>query len=374
MKARVFVLIFALIITTAFGKICYANEKKNLPQLSSKSAIAIEWVTGKILFEKNKDLKLPMASTTKIMTAILVLENCDVNKEIEIPPQAVGVPGSSMYLEKGEKLKIIDLLYGLMLSSGNDAAVALAIATAGDVKRFVKLMNKKAKDLGLSNTVFSSPHGLEQGQHYTTAHDLAKLTAYAMRNPIFRQIVKTKDIEVPWTTRPYNRILRNKNKMLRLYPGADGVKTGFTKKAGRCLVTSVCRDDFRVICVVLNAPDMWNDTQKILNYCYNNFKVVKLLPDEMGYVKVKNGKSDWVKVGTTYKCYWVVESSCLPKLDVILQVAEAPIEKNKVIGRLNVYLKNEKQSLPLVALQECPRKSLWDRIKEKLFENRIRQK
>lgn len=231
-----------------------------------------------------------MASTTKIMTAILVLENCDVNKEIEIPPQAVGVPGSSMYLEKGEKLKIIDLLYGLMLSSGNDAAVALAIATAGDVKRFVKLMNKKAKDLGLSNTVFSSPHGLEQGQHYTTAHDLAKLTAYAMRNPIFRQIVKTKDIEVPWTTRPYNRILRNKNKMLRLYPGADGVKTGFTKKAGRCLVTSVCRDDFRVICVVLNAPDMWNDTQKILNYCYNNFKVVKLLPDEMGYVKVKNGK------------------------------------------------------------------------------------
>jgi D-alanyl-D-alanine carboxypeptidase (penicillin-binding protein 5/6) len=372
MKARVFVLIFALIITTAFGKICYANEKKNLPQLSSKSAIAIEWVTGKILFEKNKDLKLPMASTTKIMTAILVLENCDVNKEIEIPPQAVGVPGSSMYLEKGEKLKIIDLLYGLMLSSGNDAAVALAIATAGDVKRFVKLMNKKAKDLGLSNTVFSSPHGLEQGQHYTTAHDLAKLTAYAMRNPIFRQIVKTKDIEVPWTTRPYNRILRNKNKILRLYPGADGVKTGFTKKAGRCLVTSVCRDDFRVICVVLNAPDMWNDTQKILNYCYNNFKVVKLLPDEMGYVKVKNGKSDWVKVGTTYKCYWVGESSCLPKLDVILQVAEAPIEKNKVIGRLNVYLKNEKQSLPLVALQECPRKSLWDRIKEKLFENRIK--
>ncbi|BCS81267.1 D-alanyl-D-alanine carboxypeptidase family protein [Anaerocellum diazotrophicum] len=374
MKSRAFVLIFTLIMITTFGNICYANEKKNLPQLSSKSAIAIEWVTGKILFEKNKDLKLPMASTTKIMTAILVLENCDVNKEIEIPPQAVGVPGSSMYLEKGEKLKIIDLLYGLMLSSGNDAAVALAIATAGDVKKFVNLMNKKAKELGLSNTVFSSPHGLEQGQHYTTAHDLAKLTAYAMRNPVFRQIVKTKEKEVPWTTRPYNRILRNKNKMLRLYPGADGVKTGFTKKAGRCLVTSVYRDDFRVICVVLNASDMWNDTQKILDYCYNNFKVIKLLPGEMGYVKVKNGKSDWVKVGTTHECYWVIESSCFPKIDMLLQATEAPVEKNKVVGRLNVYLKNEKQSLPLLALQECPRKSLWDRIKEKLFENRRRQK
>ncbi|ADQ40771.1 Serine-type D-Ala-D-Ala carboxypeptidase [Caldicellulosiruptor acetigenus I77R1B] len=374
MKARAFVLVFALIITTTFGKICYANEKKNLPQISSKSAIAIEWVTRKILFEKNKDLKLPMASTTKIMTAILVLENCDVNKEIEIPPQAVGVPGSSMYLEKGEKLKIIDLLYGLMLSSGNDAAVALAIATAGDVKRFVNLMNKKAKELGLSNTVFSSPHGLEQGEHYTTAHDLAKLAAYAMRNPIFRQIVKTTEKEVPWTTRPYNRILKNKNKMLRLYPGAEGVKTGFTKKAGRCLVTSACRDDFRVICVVLNAPNMWNDTRKILDYCYSNFKVVKLLPGEIGYVKVKNGKSDWVKVGTTYQRYWVVDLNCLPKIEVLLQVAEAPIEKNKVVGRLNVYLKNEKQSFPLVALQECQRKSLWDRIKEKLFEKRMRQK
>ncbi|WPX09979.1 D-alanyl-D-alanine carboxypeptidase family protein [Anaerocellum danielii] len=374
MRVRVFAQIFVIVVTITFCKACYAHEKRNLPQVSSKSAVAIEWITGKILFEKNMDLKLPMASTTKIMTAILVLENCDVNKEIEIPPQAVGVPGSSMYLEKGEKLKILDLLYGLMLSSGNDAAVALAIVTAGDVKRFVNRMNMKAKELGLSNTVFSSPHGLEQGQHFTTAHDLARLAAYAMKNPIFRQIVKTTEKEVPWTTRPYNRILRNKNKMLKLYPGAEGIKTGFTRKAGRCLVTSACRDDFRVICVVLNAPDMWNDTRKILDYCYSNFKVVKLLPCEIGYVKVKNGKSDWVKVGTTYQRYWIVESSCLPKLEVLLQTAEAPIEKNKVVGRLNVYLKNEKQSIPLVALQECSRKSLWDKIKEKLFEKRMRQK
>jgi len=373
LKVRVFTLIFLLIVSTELAKICYANEK-NLPQVSSKSAIAIEWMTGKILFKKNEDLKLPMASTTKIMTAILVLENCDVNKEIEIPPQAVGVPGSSMYLEKGEKLKIIDLLYGLMLSSGNDAAVALAIVTAGDVKKFVNLMNKKAKELGLSNTVFSSPHGLEQGQHYTTAHDLALLTAYAMKNPIFRQIVKTTEKEVPWTTRPYNRILRNKNKMLRLYPGAEGVKTGFTKKAGRCLVTSACRDDFRVICVVLNAQDMWNDTRKILDYSYRNFKVLKLPPGEIGYVKVNNGKMDWVKVGTTHQKYWVVDSDCFPKIDMLMQPLDAPVEKNKVIGMLNVYLKSEKEIVPIVTLQECARKSLWDRMRERLFGKRMRQK
>jgi len=357
-----------------FSTECYANSSINL-HVSAKSAIAIEWTTGKILFEKNKDLRLPMASTTKIMTAILTIENCDLNKEIEIPPQAIGVPGSSIYLEKGERLKIIELLYGLMLASGNDAAVALAISICGDVKKFVNLMNKKAKELGLQNTVFSSPHGLEEGRHYTTAYDLACLTAYAMRNQTFREIVSTTQKEIRWTTRPYNRILKNKNKMLKSYQGAEGVKTGFTKRAGRCLVTSVYRDGFRVICVVLNAPDMWNDTRKILDFAYQNYKFLKVDRGEMGYLKVKNSKENWVKLGITEQKSFVLTKDQYPSLNVVISnKISAPVKKYTKIGKIEIKYDHQTYSIPIVTLQECQRKTFWDNLKERFFRQRASQK
>lgn len=372
-RFSIFMGITTLYILNFFTE-CYANSDYKL-QVSAKSAIAIEWTTGKILFEKNKDLRLPMASTTKIMTAILAIENCDLNKEIEIPPEAIGVPGSSIYLEKGEKLKIIELLYGLMLASGNDAAVALAISVCGDVKKFVDLMNKKARELGLVNTVFSSPHGLEEGEHYTTAYDLARLTAYAMKNKTFREIVKTTQKEIRWTTRPYNRVLKNKNKMLKFYYGAEGVKTGFTRRAGRCLVTSACRNDFRVICVVLNAPDMWNDTKKILDFAYQNYKIFKIVNSEIGYLRVKNSKENWVKLGITQQKIFVLTKDQFPTLSItISKNILAPVKKYTEVGKLNISCNCQTYSIPIVTLQECHKKNFLDRLKEKFSELKNLQK
>lgn len=367
-------LVMTILCILNFSIECDASSNYDL-QLSAKSAIAIEWTTGKILFEKNKDLKLPMASTTKIMTAILTIENCDLNREIEIPPQAIGVPGSSIYLEKGERLKIIELLYGLMLASGNDAAVALAISVCGDVKKFVNLMNKKAKELGLVNTVFSSPHGLEEGQHYTTAYDLACLTAYAMRNQTFREIVSTTQKEIRWTTRPYNRILKNKNKMLKSYQGAEGVKTGFTKRAGRCLVTSACRDNFRIICVVLNAPDMWNDTRKVLDFAYQNYKIFKITRGEIGYLRVKDSKEYWVKLGITKQKIFVLKKDQYPILNVVIsKKISAPVKKYTEVGKLDIKYDNQTYSVPIATLQECQKKTFWDKLKERFFKQKASQK
>ncbi|AZT90426.1 D-alanyl-D-alanine carboxypeptidase [Caldicellulosiruptor changbaiensis] len=372
-KFSVLLVIVSLRILS-YSNECYAGLKCDI-QITAKSAIAIEWTTGKILFEKNKDLKLPMASTTKMMTAILAIENCDLNKEIEIPAQAIGVPGSSIYLEKGERLKIIELLYGLMLASGNDAAVALSISVCGDVKKFVNLMNKKAKELGLKNTVFSSPHGLEEGQHYTTAYDLARLTAYAMKNQTFREIVKTTQKEIRWTTRSYSRILKNKNKMLKSYQGAEGVKTGFTKRAGRCLVTSACRDDFRVICVVLNAPDMWNDTRKILDFAYQNYKILKIARGEIGYLRVKDSKENWVKLGITEQNIFVLTKDQYPGLNVVIsKKVSAPVKKYTEVGKLEIKYDHQTYSVPIATLQGCQRKTFWDKLKERFFRQKASQK
>ncbi|ABP67430.1 Serine-type D-Ala-D-Ala carboxypeptidase [Caldicellulosiruptor saccharolyticus DSM 8903] len=372
-KFSVLLVIVSLRILS-YSNECYAGLKCDI-QVTAKSAIAIEWITGKILFEKNKDLKLPMASTTKIMTAILAIENCDLNKEIEIPAQAIGVPGSSIYLEKGERLKIIELLYGLMLASGNDAAAALAISVCGDVKKFVNLMNKKAKELGLENTMFSSPHGLEEGEHYTTAHDLARLTAYAMKNQTFREIVSTTQKEIRWTTRPYSRVLKNKNKMLKSYQGAEGVKTGFTKRAGRCLVTSACRDDFRVICVVLNAPDMWNDTKKILDFAYQNYKILKIARGEIGYLRVKDSKENWIKLGITEQNIFVLTKDQYPGLNVVIsKKVSAPVKKYTEVGKLEIKYDHQTYSVPIATLQGCQRKTFWDKLKERFFGQKASQK
>lgn len=362
------ILALLLIITNIFAGSTYAYSNTGL-DISAKSAIAIECTTGKILYEKNKDLKLPMASTTKIMTAILAIENNNLNKEITIPDQAIGVPGSSIYLEKGERLKIIELLYGLMLASGNDAAVALAIATSGSVKEFVDLMNKKAKELGLNNTKFSSPHGLEQGEHWTSAHDLAVLTAYAMKNKVFKEIVATKEKEIRWTTRQYNRRLRNKNKMLSIYEGAEGVKTGYTKRAGRCLVTSALRDNFRVVCVVLNAPDMWNDTKKILDYAYNNYQLIIIEKSELGFVKINNSKTRWAKIGIIDENNIIVEKNKYPQLFIgIKENLSAPLKKMSKVGELRMVCQNTNFSFPIFLLEECKKKTIIDKIKEYLRE------
>ena len=227
--------------------------------MSAKRAYVVDAVSGRVLFEKNPTERSLIASTTKIMTALIVCEQCNVLDRMRIPKEAVGIEGSSMYLREGEVLTIQELLYGLMLSSGNDAAVALAIYCGGTVEGFAELMNDKARNLGLTGTHFENPNGLDSPGHYSTARDLGMLAAYAMENPVFHQTVSAK------TVKAGDRYLTNHNKLLWRVEGADGVKTGFTKAAGRILVSSATRQGRRIIGVTIDAPDDWNDHCQLLN-------------------------------------------------------------------------------------------------------------
>ena len=233
-------------------------------EVTAKAAVVIEAETGRVLYEKNADEVLPMASTTKIMTALVVLENAELDDMVEIDERMAGIEGSSMNLDAGEELTVEQLLYGLMLRSGNDAAVALAIHTAGSVEGFAEKMNARAAEMRLVHTHFVNPHGLPAEGHETTARELARIAAEAWKHEEFRRIVGTKSITVPWKGRDYDRAMKNKNKLLTLLPGGNGIKTGYTKAAGRCLVGGAERDGMQLITVVLNAPDMWNDTIKLM--------------------------------------------------------------------------------------------------------------
>ncbi|MCL1901926.1 MAG: D-alanyl-D-alanine carboxypeptidase, partial [Firmicutes bacterium] len=242
--------IFLLVLTLFLA----CNLKTNITanaQSSAQSMIVINAENNQILLEQNAYQKLAMASTTKIVTAITVLEYCRLNDIVKVDVKAVGIEGSSIYLQKDEELTVLQVLYGLMLQSGNDCAAALAIHCAGSVEEFAKLMNKVAIKAGAEDSNFVTPHGLDHKDHYTTAYDLAVISAYAMKNEDFRQIVGTKRVEIPWQGRDYNRVVVNKNKILNQYVGGNGIKTGYTKKAGRCLVSSAKRGDLELICVVL---------------------------------------------------------------------------------------------------------------------------
>lgn len=241
---------------------------------SAESMIVLERDSGRVLNEKNADKRRPTASTTKIATAITVIDNvADLNRKIRVPAVAVGIEGSSIYLEKDEELTVRDLLYGLMLQSGNDCAVALAVTTAGSVEKFAELMNETAKKVGAENTHFVNPHGLHHDDHYTTARDLGMIAAYAMKNATFREIVGTKRYVMPWKDRDYDRVVVNKNKILSTYDGGDGVKTGYTKKAGRCLVASATREGMNVIAVVLNCGPMFEDCRSLLDNAFAEYSL-----------------------------------------------------------------------------------------------------
>lgn len=223
--------------------------------VSARAAVVIDADTGKTLFEQNADSRLPMASTTKIMTALVALGEGDLDRVYTVKPEYAAVEGSSMYLKAGETLSLQDTLYGLMLASGNDAAVAIA-GECGGMTAFVGKMNAKAAELGLTDTHFDNPNGLPSDTHYTTAHELAKITAAALKDPVFRQIVSTKSCTVS------GHALSNHNRLLSMYDGAIGVKTGFTRAAGRCLVSAAERSGRTIIAVTLNDPNDWNDHRR----------------------------------------------------------------------------------------------------------------
>ncbi len=254
--------------------------------VSARRAYVLDAVSGRVLFERSPNERSLIASTTKIMTALVVCEQCNVLDRMRIPKEAVGIEGSSMYLQEGEVLTIQELLYGLMLSSGNDAAVALAIYCGGTVEEFAQRMNDKAHVLGMQDTHFENPNGLDAPGHYSTARDLAVLAAYAMENPIFAKTVSAKTVKIG------ERYLQNHNKLLWRVEGADGVKTGYTKAAGRILVSSARRQDRRLIAVTIDAPDDWNDHEKLLNEGFSRYSVRKIVTkgDLIDTVEVEGGE------------------------------------------------------------------------------------
>ena len=253
---------------------CTVSAYSVLPSLSAQSAILIDASSDLVLFEKNARIRMPMASTTKIMTAIVALESCDPLSPVTVDSRAVGIEGSSVYLKVGERLSLLDLLYCLMLASANDAAAAIAYFVAGGIDEFAARMNEKATELGLFDTHFENPHGLDSKDHYTTAYDLARLTAYALENESIAKIVSTNSHNVKSDVAQHS--LFNHNRLLRSYAGAIGVKTGFTKTSGRCLVSAAEREGMRLVCVTLKAPDDWNDHKELLDYGFEHFCALSL--------------------------------------------------------------------------------------------------
>ena len=260
--------------------------------LSAEKAIVMDGATGRVLYGKNTDSRSLIASTTKIMTALVVAEQCNVLDRVRIMKEAVGIEGSSMYLREGEILTVQELLYGLMLHSGNDAAVALAIYCGGTVEGFAELMNDKARQLGMIDSHFSNPNGLDAPDHYSTARDLAILASYAMENPIFYKTVSARNVTVG------ERHLRNHNKLLWLFEGADGVKSGYTRAAGRILVSSATRDGRRLIAVTINAPDDWNDHMAMLNHGFSGFEQKRIVStgEIIGFAEIAGGFSGSVQL------------------------------------------------------------------------------
>lgn len=263
-----------LLLAILFVMYSFAVSSETAPDLSAKAAALYEPTTKSFLYTKNADMKLPMASTTKIMTALVAIENFPLDQMVIVADEAVGTEGSSLYLKKRETLSMKDLVTALMLRSANDAAVAIAFAVSGSIDAFADLMNKRCEALGLVSTNFKNPHGLDHEEHYTTARELAIISAEAMRNEVFKSIASMKTAKIE-STNENSRIIANHNKLLSLYEGANGIKTGFTKKCGRCLVGSCEKDGLSFITVTLDAPNDWNDHISLFNYGYSRLTYLK---------------------------------------------------------------------------------------------------
>ncbi|MBQ8144938.1 MAG: D-alanyl-D-alanine carboxypeptidase [Butyricicoccus sp.] len=300
--------------------------------VSAQSAVVLDGLTGECLYAKNADVQLPMASTTKIMTAITAIEMGDLDRVYTVKREYTLVEGSSMYLREGEAITLRETLYGLMLMSGNDAALAVA-GECGGQEAFVAAMNEKARMLGLPHTHFDNPNGLDGETHYTTARELARLTAYAMQNDTFCEIVSTEHHAAG------GRTMVNHNKLLRMYEDAVGVKTGFTKRAGRCLVSAAERDGRRLIAVTLNAPDDWNDHMELLDNAFAAYKQETLAEsgETVCTVPVQSG---WLReIGLTADETVTLSLTAdeLERLETVRRGRHflyAPIEKGEPCGEL----------------------------------------
>ncbi len=328
-----------------FGIISNLNKSESVCNAGTSSEILIDASSKRVLHETNSNEKRKMASTTKIVTAITVIENNqNLEKEIEITKEMVGIEGSSLYLREGEKLTIKELLYGLMLRSGNDCAVALAISTSGSIDKFASLMNQTAKKCGAVNSNFTNPHGLDDNNHYTTAYDLALVTIYALENKDFLEIVSTKKATISNDGYDYDRVLYNKNKLLNQVEGCIGVKTGYTTGAGRCLVSAVERDGMRLVCVVLNCGPMFERSTELFEDSFLNYKnqVIFKKGVSLQDVAINNAYSiNSVGIGVKDDIVYPLKKCETNDITFSVEIYKNlsfPIEKDKEVGNLSVYM------------------------------------
>jgi D-alanyl-D-alanine carboxypeptidase (penicillin-binding protein 5/6) len=352
-KISLAVLVFALI----FSYNVSAPKAVEIT-VSAKSAVVMEAATGRVLYQKNADEKMPMASTTKIMTALVAVENGNLSDTVTVGQNASGVEGSSIWLSAGETMTLSDMLFGLMLASGNDAAVAIAEHVGGSVDAFVDMMNAKARDIGAYNTHFANPNGLPADDHYTTAYDLALISSHAMRNKTFCEIVKTQYKTLPWEGHEWDRVVKNKNKILWNYEGGNGVKTGYTKEAGRCLSAAAERDGMQLVSVVLSAPDMFNDCMALMDYGFENYdnSLVVKAGEKIGDIVVKDGVEESFPVYTAEDMYFPLTKEEIDQLKKRVYIDEkltAPVKKGQQVGHIDLWLGEDKiQSVALSAPYE----------------------
>jgi len=352
------IIIFAFIFLNYLTVSCHA--------ISAKSAVLIDGASGRVLYEHNAYEKLPMASTTKIMTGLLACESGKLDKTVKVSPFASGTEGSSLWLKIGEKQTLENLTYGLMLKSGNDAAVVIAEYLGGSVDAFALLMNKKAREIGTVNTSFVNPHGLDADEHYTTAFDLALIAREAMKNDKFREIVSTKTYSIPMEGEKWDRALKNHNKLLWQYEGCTGIKTGFTKKSGRCLASCAKKGGQELICVTLNAPDDWNDHKTLFDYGFENFKAETIAKKGEFVCKYTYDKNNQRSVDLLYDEDFVISKS---ENDIITTKTEIngislPAEKGTTVGKVYVYCNGEEiGEIPLVTAAKVTKISFFEKIK-----------
>lgn len=346
------------------------------PIINARAAVILDRNSKEIIWGKKENEKRPMASTTKIMTAIIVIEKGNLTDIVDVSAKAAGTGGSRLGLKKSDKVSVQDLLYGLLLVSGNDSAVALAEHIGGDIEGFAEIMNQKAEQLKLKSTHFVTPHGLDKEEHYTTALELAKMADYALRNSKFAEIVNTKNYTV--SINGNAKSLSNTNELLGNLKGVNGVKTGFTNGANRCLVTSVQRDNMNIITVVLGADTKkyrTMDSVKLIEYAYQEFKTVDLAENiESFFQEWKKQNKVTIKKGITQELDLILGEERNKKITIkkeeekdihyfidCSQVLESPVVQNQKIGMLNVYIKNEnKLTIPIITKNDIRKKGMKD--------------
>jgi D-alanyl-D-alanine carboxypeptidase (penicillin-binding protein 5/6) len=348
---------------------------KEAPLIDAGAAVVMDMKSGRILYEKNAYSKRAMASTTKIMTAILAIEKGNPDDDVVVSERADSIWGSTIGIRKGEVFKLSELLYGLMLSSGNDAAIAVAEHIGGTVENFAEMMTQKAREIGAKNTSFKTPHGLDMDGHYTTAYDLALITRYALANSIFSSVVGTKYTSIK------DIGLSNTNELLTIYPGADGVKTGYTGKAGRCLVSSATRNNRRIIAVVLNCSTRSVRAQssiKILNYAFDNYKPCTLITsgEKIKEIPVSRGVRDSVLVKSVENVEVPLrfdEIDAVEKRVYLSDSLEAPVYAGSNVGVIEFVVNGEIiGESPLAVWSDVRKKGVFDYL-EGILNRWIRQ-